>query len=551
MEEIRGEIAKDYCRSIVLLDDDINPDDVVAYARFSSFADRCSTSAILCHLFPYPKTHMEPDDDECRPVIQKAVNLAKYSDLIILDWHLTGTESPSHAKRIIKEVAATDSVKFLIINTQVEIESLEEELRELLPGDFGRLDDSEIGTTTNQGEEDENPNLVGPTPQMPLESSVRFHYRKRLFISARKKGDVTTVDDATPLLEHVFKSLTESYSDHLHWAGLELASRIRKILPRIIAAFPSGIDSPLLLEMLYQKSDDVAHRIADLILDELKSHFLSTALKSVSDAVLLNHLAASIVKAIDDKKFIEVILPTVDAGSAVRLKIALEKEVHGDSLNGNDKTVLQEFNKLRENWKNPVLEDIRASISQRTRDHFYLTKEREERKKVAAAIDLSITGQNILGPHADWACFNENVLLFEKESYEVQQGMVLYNLLSSRGEPRYSLCITPSCDCYRPETIEYRFLFILGSPYDPQKAHKGKEITSSSLGRLHIAWDATKLVVLLDPLCQKPTAMNCQYQVVGQLRPNITQRIIQRIWSYQSRVGIDTSEYIRDLRDED
>jgi hypothetical protein len=530
-QSTRLKIAKEYCRSIAVLDDDIDPSKPDEYQRFAKFSQCCSDYSILCHLFQYPKIEGDPED--CEVEFLRAVKIANAADVVVLDWHLSGNNSPAHAKKLLKEITNVPSVKFIIINTNAFSTGIEEELRQIFPFNLQNIPSN--FNEVNE-EEDESP-IVIAGEQITPPINYQFLINNSIFIWARQKNTSTEID-AQDLLKYVFNSLSGSFTDYMHWAGLELAARSRVHILRIIDALPKGMDTALLFQLLHQEADEVSHKVAEILLEDLKNLFEIEPLHSINDNALFENLVHLMKGKIADESIVTVFPKNLKDN----IQSGLAKKKDGKHLSREEINASLTCNKLLEKWNNSELSDLR-----KMKEEYFPSDDPE---LISKTIDFITTGEkNQSKGHTSWASLNESYLPIQKMPDILRQGIVLKRLFNTECQPRFEflLCITPSCDCYRPKLINFKYLFIEGQAINLDKKPKRQSITNSTIKDTHIAWDATKLIVIENPL---QTQGEKVYDVIGQLRPLVTQRIIQRLWTYQSRVGIDTSELIRIQRGE-
>ena len=104
------------------------------------------------------------------------------------------------------------------------------------------------------------------------------------------------------------------------------------------------------------------------------------------------------------------------------------------------------------------------------------------------------------------------------------------------------MCISPACDCYRPPNGD-KYLYIQGYEEATIARSKARHTQYCIQGK-NIKWDASLIIT-------ESNLFNIDgYEFWGTLRDAFASRVIQRIWAYLSRVGVDTSEYIHLQRKE-
>ncbi len=530
-EEVKKEISEKYCRSLVVIDDEIF-DEIGGFTdRFNLLREQFEKSGILTHFFNYKDKQVDSDD-----LRERAVKLSEKSDIIILDWQLDTGDTPEEAIKIIKHLIDDQKIRFIIINTQKTLDTVHKTLGNVLKKEKGF-------DKTNDNS---------------------YEINNRTFITIRKKDD--TKNDAKNLLDHIYSLLDNSFPDYLHWAALALAVESRELFPKIMAKLPQGTNGALIFQMLYQKDNEVAHQVAEVLLDELRVRVTDNPLASVQDNLLFDELqkatntktkelksdelvqklAPDIIKSINDenkrKKGLKNVVKKIENESLKNDIIEIiDRDNQNKGLEEEKVIINRHINNFHQKWQandldlNLIREQL-SSNNPKESEYFIITN--QPHKPITKHIEFVCTDKP---EHNKWANLRESVLLESENSNKLQVGSVWTKKNDSN---KYYLCVTPSCDCYHPKE---GFLFIIGQEADI-KASKKYE-TQYFINKTHIKFDATRFH-FENYTNQLDNPLPTDYDFIGILRAEFVNRIIQRVWSYQSRVGVDTSEYIRKLRNE-
>ncbi|SHI56480.1 hypothetical protein SAMN02745181_0398 [Rubritalea squalenifaciens DSM 18772] len=264
---IRKRVIKEFCKSLVWIDDQILPesDDPALRLQYREFyhpiSKAISDEGIICHLRGFPSIRSLEEDDYSEEEdidndIQQCSNLATQADIIILDWHLGYEDRPELAVRIIKEIASLRGARFLVILSRKE--NLTSEFKSEFP-EFERNGD--------------------------------WFTNGQLNVVLKHKQDFDGEDNdervqkGRLLLEEIFNQLSVVYPDYLHWAAIELSSAIKRNIPSLLSALPCGTDLGVLTEK-HHSQEDVRHAICENLLEDLKETIDPDALHCLSDDLL-------------------------------------------------------------------------------------------------------------------------------------------------------------------------------------------------------------------------------------------------------------------------
>jgi hypothetical protein len=541
----RTALTKRYCRVVAIIDDEIedatNPGKYSE--QFSALRNNLDDSAIICHLHNYETFPVANDDEKAMAAVDRAYRIACAADLVIIDWHLGLEADPKYALLVIGKLIKEAGIRFVLINTNV---NLNEAVRELK-------------NTFNAQEQ------AGGDPLLK-----RFKINDSFFISLRKKptNSRTSDQDANKLIEEAQRWLASSFPDHLHWAGLELAVRVREMLPKVIAVMPKGTNAALLHQLFYQRGpQEIAAQITEVFLDDLKFHFGQNPLKTASDSALFELLKKQMIQLAESEKELRSVHDSYDpdwqnivisceakdkarsqineklksAQHSAESQLKLKTRLEGYADSDQEKVIrgfLKRLDKIKENWRSAELEAVKKNLPL----YFPGLKPEPETHIIAAYLN-KLLGSKHEDSLISWASLKEGTTIPFDKNTPLFPGCVLKRRTTKQSY-EYLLCISPACDCYTGGKEGY--LFVSGKSKPTERS--SPSITQLCFQNKNIAWNAEVLVVMKP----KPSAEGVikGYTLVGAFRSQFTSRIIHRVWSFQSRVGVDTSEYYRLIRGE-
>ncbi len=278
VKEIRKDIVRKFCRTILWIDDEIFLDKGLNQCPqlFKTKFEEFSSAGLLCHLMGFPTVVSGPDPYSDPPVLGKALEscekLARQADIVIVDWELGLRNSSEYAKRIIHTLTNKErGFRFIVILSQNPPES----------GFPGILDDTFAP-------------IVGA-------ESLWKNKTGQFLLSLRKNNFAST-----SLFECICSALQNAYPDYLHLAALEIAGRIKEYAPCWLSSIPSNADVGLLVERgnAFADEPDAWHAniqdcVATNLLEDLDSTVLGKDLDSLGHEVLKlsNHPSLTIPSA--------------------------------------------------------------------------------------------------------------------------------------------------------------------------------------------------------------------------------------------------------------
>lgn len=494
----RSEIAKEYCRSILVVDDEIFEvkDGGPLRKHYKKFFESCESEGVLCHMHQYSA---QSSDDNA--AIKKVAKLAKKSDIIILDWFLwhsdpakRGNSGSSEATiEILTQLIDQEELKFIFIYTNVDdINDVVHTLKDKIESNFQNITER---VSTTQLEDSKDP---------------QYFSINKLFIGIHHKKEAAE-EDSAHLLELVQELLEVSYSDYLHWAGLELSTRIRDLMPQILASLPTGTNGPVLYQHLFQEEGELSDQTTEVILDELRAQMVQAPIKIFSDEVLSSEYKKLNIKELEYNS----------KGEALKQIDQLSDQYIVSHYDIKDKAFSGLLKKS----------NLSAEEKQKFKKSLQLT---DSDKKITESVLFSTDD------HQKWANFRESMLLKLTKNSSARLVWPGYIYKKSSNSNEYLLCISPACDCYRPENKQ--LLFVKGNPTKEGKSEMTQ--TKTVVDGSSVNWSAKKVFTF------DINQIKDNYQHFGALRKDFVNRIIQRVWNHQTRVGVDSSELLRRIRKE-
>lgn len=263
-QTIRERIIRHYCQSILWIDDEIHLDKGLSaeganplfYDKFQEF----TKAGLLCHMMGFPDARPVADPYADQSKIDEAIDsccqLARQSDVIIIDWMLGTTDSSDFAEKIIKVLLGPDNgFRFIVILSRKEL---------------SKKDYTNVDASFKQGSVD-----------------ALWRNGTGQFLLGLQKNKFREEN----LLNRIRAALHEVCPDYLHVAALEIAGRIKKLAPRWLAALPEQTDSGILVERgNLWKPDDV--NTESKCCEEIQECLTSNLLEDLTSLVLASPLAS-------------------------------------------------------------------------------------------------------------------------------------------------------------------------------------------------------------------------------------------------------------------
>lgn len=320
------------------------------------------------------------------------------------------------------------------------------------------------------------------------EFSTESLYTKnqKLFVYIIPKSEVNGISSGE-LISRFYSVFNYSFPGLLQWAGLQIGSSIREQIPAVIEKLPRYVDTELALQVFFKEMEnELAGQMAGLFILDLSKQIMNNPPEIIHDENLLSHLSEQ-----SPEFMIDLNGNKADTGNKIK---KLARKISYDQLGIKEASLI----------------DLNGFIE-------------------------SITKIN------------------NSEEPVLEQGTVI------DCENHLYLCITPLCDLYRMKPGSY-VSFLVGIQIEKlEKTSEQNYIqtvvrTTNNKSRI-ISWDITDFHQVEISRTRKgfPIVGRDEfkkYSYVGSIRDDVFQRILQRTWSWRSRIGIDPHEIVRIIRDE-
>jgi len=250
--DLRQKIAKEYCRSVLWLDDEIRPDATSTQREmylnfFVRVGDEFSKKHVLCQLRGFPQILETNDPYADNSAITDCTELAKKTDILILDWHL-GESSPVHSKKILSELIKGGGNRFVVILSK------EPQLKHQFEREFNDV--------------------------FQLEGDW-YRHKNGPFVLLLQKTSFEEVGSGTALIDKIYEQLAHTYPDYLHWAAIEIAGRIKTLTHSWLSRLPTNTDIAILAERRHS-TENIEEAILENLLDDLKETVTLDAVSSLN-----------------------------------------------------------------------------------------------------------------------------------------------------------------------------------------------------------------------------------------------------------------------------
>lgn len=288
------------------------------------------------------------------------------------------------------------------------------------------------------------------------------------------------------LIKTAYKLMSESFPDLIHWAGFELSNYITKNIANLVSKIPNGTDSAIILQSFFTA---MPNEMSDWISKIYLDHFNM-------------HLESSPLKIVSD----EILTPLIPKAL---------KKIEGEKENKYKERIKKIFN------------------------------ENSSDLKLEYESEFNLHSQN------NFSYLQECYLNTENSCDYLRRGTILLD----NKENQYLLCIVQDCDLYRINKGD-KIYFICGNKVDEsKKTSKGYYVQTFVDRNLIVEWSTLTIreFQIFDDLSGFPSLNLDQikdFTYIGRLKEIFVDRILQRTWAKQNRVGVNIPEYTRRLRDE-
>lgn len=482
---IRNKVVQKFCRTVLWIDDEIHLDQGLAAKGtsplFKDKFDEFTKSGLLCHMMGFPETR--PDSDpyaspsEVDEVLHSCVSLALQSDIVIIDWKLGSTDSSKYAERIIKQVVGKDNgFRFIVVLSNED------------PGDsaFNKIDSSFACNCSDGLWKNESGQFL-------------LSLRKNEFKDKK-------------LFDTIRSALLKVYPDYLHLAALEIAGRIKDLVPQWLSALPSNTDMGILTErtnLMCQRDTEETWRdviqecVVANLLDDLTTLIIREPLNTLGKNALC---PSNVISDLLSKLFETTVTPDV-------------------------KSLL---NQVKPSLGDEPQSKITANQYKQLLKHRDILSISNFLKEIEAYTEFCET-KSICGP-------------------SICPGTVFSNMFT--GSEDIAVCISSACDCIRAESLlflrgERMKSFKNGEIDIPDYEQLGREAGGKTVlrfhGQVYIFWHKANSITTKS---RTDLDQSTSIKRIGAFRNDILNRLVSRFMSYLRRVGVTQPALSRSLRKE-
>lgn len=477
VKKIRDGIIREFCRTIVWIDDEINLDKGLvatnANPLFKNKFDEFTQAGLLCHLLGFPEVRQGADPFVPQKEVESAINtclaLATQSDVFIVDWMLGGTDSSEYAESIIRQLVGNGKgFRFIVVLSQIDPKS----------SSLGGLGFKAVDETLWKNE----------TGQFLLS------LRKDKFKDSN-------------LFEYICAAMHRTYSDCLHLAALEIAGRIKNVVPQWLRNIPFGADLGILVER--------------------GNTFNETSWNNELQECIATNLLEDLSSVIRREEF----------SSLNKESLRPANYQFTDMLAGFDTTDM-ELKSPIDSLKKCIADDSPASFS---KGNYQNLSDKRSDETVRSCVESIETYAGFCDTRSgeDWT------------GYTICPGAIYEGLTSDTNS--IAVCITAGCDCLRGEA----FLFLIGTPM-PMKEGQGKPVPDYQKLRqikgaktvLRINKSTYVFRSVAETVLVKTRSDIERATIKGIVRQDLLNRLVGRYMSHTQRFGVNQPEIVRNLRDE-
>lgn len=451
---------------------------------------------------------------------ETATNLAKKSDILILDWYL-GSADPRPALDLLEDLKKSGCPRFIFILTDQELDEVRRQIIEQLGEPTGETD--------------------------LIFSCGPFSF------SLKNKHQVGGPDSilASKVLEEAISGIRERFGGLLQLAALELLGQYRDSLHEVLNHFQTETDLPFILEWFENDSPiQDSNSFNALAIDEWTARV--TRRFPPSDAsVIRNETVSALIKKWKETK-------TLPPDHKDFLKDAFEKSI--EFFNKENKTPFptddEKVKALLTNLEEWIVSgdcNWPTSLKGQNRGMEWS----KEAKRILALQYLALRS-GVESPIEKLAALD---VLFQCQAYlpsNLTQGTVLIDPVGT-----YLICITPTCDCSRPTSrIKNCYIFLQAYQVDISTLKNHPEDTIIAVRTkdkgnilLSVSLKPTYTYKIDNPSLERDLNASVTYganetfviKPVAQLRPARVQSLVSLAAGKAIEVGLDRSELLRQI----
>lgn len=516
--ELQDDIAQRYCGTVLVLDDEIrrqSKTDVVLDPLFLNAKAAFESQGMLCDL---RQVDDDFEDEKKVSVIERQLGRC---DTVVLDWYLgTGKDKikdPSNAIGVLEKMGGLGGFRFAVIHSQEKNEVIVDKLRSTFESSFAVVTPSIAGLVADDNSteiisEDESASTSVDSKSASSSAPTTYRLAPALYVSivSKERGRSSFVH-----IPSFFRSgLKAAYPDHLHWVGFDFASRVRELLPQLLESLPKGTDVALVFQALLQGDGELGDCLVDALAEEIVEMLRAKPLRAAQDDTLINR-----------------VIGKLDGGNSEAFKSATAKYLHSMKPSKSQTT---EFV-----GRFGAVEPVDGETEKRT-----------AQRRVCEFIDKALSGtttkERILSSHLGYGSLREH---FQTPSpvTRLYPGVVLRvsDPAKRTREQEWLLCLSPACDCARGEN-EKQYLFVRGQTVTDIEADSENSVQTciaSNDTYFNVKWSSKWFITMTT----KPTVVE-GYTFHTRLRDDFVRLLTQKVFGWQSRAGVNSSEYLRIIR---
>jgi hypothetical protein len=406
-------------------------------------------------------------------------------------------------------LANTPGFRFAAIHSN-HPDDIVDRLRAEFPGSFTNFKPE----NANQEEAGDLVHREGEGREAQSDNDVPSTYRigQNLYVCViQKRG--ADLSSAAQLPDLFYSHLRRVFSDHLHWIGFDFAARIRELLPVILDSLPASNDVGLVFQALVQGDNELAKDVIDCMCQEIRALMNDSPPQAALDDVILGKLVERMRSKGQNEQWKTACTKDLKDACAV---------ITGGKINGK-------FTKFFGIKPESSASESKAQVAQKIVSRF-----------ISGALNLNDPENTHSIGHDGYAALREQIQCYRPN--RLFPGVILRNDGTNTSLDEWLLCISPACDCARSSGPQ-EFLFVGGNSMKSPAAESASALQTCLYSKpdyIHVNWSSKRFRT------QKCSPdMVDGYVFHSSLRDEYTYLLIQRVMGWQSRFGVNTSEFLR------
>lgn len=511
--ELQDNIAQRYCGTVLVLDDEIRrlseKGEAVLDPLFLNAKTAFESRGMLCDL---RQVDDDFEDENKVALIEQQLGLC---DTVVLDWYLGAgndeLKDPSNAIRVLERMASLGGFRFAIIHSKESDAAIVNSLKSTFKSKFAVVTPNVAPLVADSDSpqiisEDEGSDIPVESQAAPAVGPTTYRLAQALYVSivSKERSRSSFVD-----IPSFFRGgLKAAYPDHLHWVGFDFASRVRELLPQLLESLPKGTDIALVYQALLQGDGELGDSLVDAFAEE------------IAEILRAKPLLAS-----KDESLIERVMGGASGSTHDKFKSITADFLH---LSKGKAAFAQQFGALASEGG-----ESEKRAAQRLVCQF-----------VAKSLNGSTSESDLMASHSGYASLREH---FQTQSSvkRLYPGVVLRANQPTPNKRDWLLCLSPACDCARGGH-EREYLFVHGQTITEVEADSDNAMqTCISNGDTfcHVKWSSKWFTTK----SAAPSVVE-GYTFHTRLRDDFVRLLTQKVFGWQSRAGVNSSEYLRIMR---